>query len=75
MTVEELMDLLGDLPSDMEVRFASQPNYPFEYSIDGAVVVEVENKRTGDSEEILYLEEGHQIGYLPGSVSEELGWR
>lgn len=75
MTVEELIDLLSDLPSDTEVRFASQPNYPFEYEIDNVVVVEVENKRTGDFETIAYLEEGRQIGYLPGSVSEELGWR
>lgn len=75
MTVQDLMDLLSELPSDMEVRFASQPNYPFEYSIDDAVVVEVENNRTGEETEILYLSEGRQIGYLPGSVSSELGWR
>ena len=67
--------MLEGLDPDTEVRFASQPNYPFEYDIDNVVVVEVENKRTGDSEESVYLEEGRQIGYLPGDVSRELGWR
>ncbi len=43
--------------------------------INDVVVVEVENKRTGHSEEIVYLGEGSQIGYLPGDVSIELGWR
>jgi hypothetical protein len=75
MTVGEMLDMLEGLDPDMEVRFASQPNYPFEYDINDIVVVEVENKRTGDSEEVVYLEEGRQIGYLPGDVSRELGWR
>lgn len=74
MTVGEMLEMLEGLNPDMEVRFASQPNYPFEYDIDNVLVVESENKRTGDSEEIVYLEEGRQIGYLPGNVSVELGW-
>jgi len=75
MTVGEMLDMLEGLDHDMEVRFASQPNYPFEYDIDNIVIVEVENKRTGGSKEVVYLEEGRQIGYLPGDVSRELGWR
>jgi hypothetical protein len=75
MTVGDMLDILEGLDQNTEVRFASQPNYPFEYNINDVVVVEVENKRNGHSEEIVYLGEGSQIGYLPGDVSIELGWR
>lgn len=74
MTVGELLDMISELPSDMEVRFASQPNYPFEYNISDVVVVEVEDRR-GETKEIVYLAEGRQLGYLPGDVSVELGWK
>ena len=68
MTVDELRDVLECYDGDMEVRFASQPNWPFEYSINDAVPVKT------DDGEIIYLEEGRQIGYLPGDAKDELGW-
>ena len=68
MTVNELKDLLEFYDGDMEVRFASQPNWPFEYSINDAVPVST------DDGEIIYLEEGHQIGYLPSEVKDKLDW-
>ena len=68
MTVDELKEVLEYYDGDMEVRFASQPNWPFEYSINDAVLV-----KTDDSE-VIYLEEGHQIGYLPIEAKEELNW-
>jgi hypothetical protein len=68
MTVEELMYELEGLDPNSEVRFASQPSWPFEYNIAGIVSVEV------DGEEVVYLEEGRQLGYLPGEVKDELGW-
>ena len=68
MTINELKDLLEFYDGDMEVRFASQPNWPFEYSIIDAVPVST------DDGEIIYLEEGHQIGYLPSEVKDKLGW-
>jgi len=37
MTVGELISLLMDFNEETEVRIASQPNYPSEYSIAGAV--------------------------------------
>ena len=52
----------------MEVRFASQPSWPFEYSILNAVLAHV------DEEDVIYLEEGSQLGYLPREAKEELGW-
>ena len=74
MTVAQLIEELEHIDPDTEVRFASQPNWPFEYSINDVVEVEVENRRTGESETVVYLEEGLQIGYLPGEAKNMLGW-
>lgn len=68
MTVSELKEILEYYDDDIEVRFASQPNWPFEYSILDAVMVNV------DEEDIIYLEEGQQLGYLNYKAKEELGW-
>ena len=68
MKVSELKEILEHYDDDMEVRFASQPNWPFEYSILDAVMVHV------DEEDVIYLEEGQQLGYLPREAKEELGW-
>ena len=79
MTVGELIEELKYVNEDCEVRFASQPSWPFEYSINGVVqaVVEKPDKHTYDgyeTEDVVYLEEGRQIGYLPSEAKEELGW-
>ena len=73
MRVEELIEYLRDCDQDTEVRFASQPSWPFEYSINSVVEVEVEN-RTGESEKVIFLEEGRQLGYLHRAVKDELMW-
>jgi len=84
MTVAELIRLLEDCDGDSEVRFASQPSWPFEYSI--ADVVEHypqpepypdEDDLAGEEyegEPVVYLVEGQQLAYLPGAVKNELGW-
>jgi hypothetical protein len=59
---------------DVEVRMAQQPKWAFEYSIESAVTIEVEDENTDDKEKIVYLSEGSQIGYLPELASSELGW-
>ena len=64
MTVGELIEELRLFDQDAPVRFASQPSWPFEYSINGVV------QAVGN----VYLEEGRQIGYLPKGAKEELGW-
>lgn len=74
MTVADLIWELEQMNPEAEVRFASQPNWPFEYSIASVVSVEVEDRRTEESVETVYLEEGRQLGYLPGEAKEELGW-
>ena len=74
MTVADLIWQLEQMNPEAEVRFASQPSWPFENDIDSVVSVEVENPRTGEEVEVVYLEEGRQIGYLPGEAKRELGW-
>ena len=72
MTVRELIEELKYMDEDATVRFASQPSWPFEYSINGVVQTIVDNR--GNEEDIVYLEEGRQVGYLPSEAKEELGW-
>lgn len=92
--LEELRDEYGD---ETEVRFASQPRYPFEYeisevvgvsaeaerevlrlemSLEGATPEEIEEELSDveDTDPIVYLAEGSQIGYLPEAATEALGW-
>ena len=77
MTISELRELIEELEEsglgDAEVRLATQPAWPFEYSLSPAFDIEGKN---GDSP-VLYLAEGRQIGYLPGDVKDNLtcqGW-
>lgn len=72
LTVEELMDRLSEMPPEAEVRIAEQPQWPFEYSIESFNPVVV--ARDGDNNEVVYIVEGSQLGYLPGSVANEVGW-
>ncbi len=72
MTVGELIHELKYMDEGATVRFASQPSWPFEYSINGVVQTIVDNR--GNEEDIVYLEEGRQVGYLPSEAKEELGW-
>lgn len=86
MIVEELMALLEEMDPEAEVRLASQPAWPFEWTISTVVEVE-DSKIEGDQEtgeefwretgagRIVYIAEGQQLGYLPGYVSDQLGWR
>lgn len=67
MTVDELKEILEDYDGDMEVHIAFQPSWPLEYSIDSDAVAEHDG--------ILYLAERDQVGYLPGEVRPQLGWR
>ena len=60
--------------NDVEVRTAQQPKWAFEYSIEQAVTIEVEDENTDEREKVVYLAEGSQIGYLPELASSELGW-
>jgi|TARA_R110000787_G_scaffold51123_1_gene121311 hypothetical protein len=74
MVVEELIEMLQGCNPEAEIRFASQPSWPFEYSINDAVEVEIENNRTGQSQDVVFLEEGSQLGYLPSEAKNQLMW-
>jgi hypothetical protein len=74
MTVAQLIDQLEQMNPEAQVRFASQPNWPFEYSICSVVQVEIEDARTEEVVETVYLEEGRQLGYLASEAKDELGW-
>ena len=74
MRVEELIELLEGCNPEAEVRFASQPSWPFEYSIETAIEVDLDGNDTGIPKDVVYLEEGSQIGYLPGLAKFELSW-
>lgn len=69
MTVQDLIYELQQMNPNAQVRFASQPQWPFEYTISSAIQVDFD-----DETEVVYLEEGTQIGYLPAKVREELNW-
>lgn len=73
MTVEELIEELKYMDKDATVRFASQPSWPFEYSIYGVVQTTVRDNEDNERD-MVYLEEGRQVGYLPAEAKEELGW-
>jgi hypothetical protein len=69
---------------DVEVRFAHQPDWPFELEIaspdtDGLAIFpsRADDGRliSREGRDVVYLAEAGQVGYLPGDVAESLGWR
>jgi hypothetical protein len=64
MKVGYLIEELQYLNPDMEVKIASQPNWPLEYSIGSVSEVGGE----------VYLVEKTQLGYLSQEVCDEIGW-
>ena len=78
MKVAELMEALAELPPDAEVRVAEQPSCPMEYGICEPVLVEVVPVARYNDDiagPVVYLPEAEHVGYLPGVVAVELGWR
>ena len=92
MTIQELIEQLTQLAEEygdeVEVRLATQPSWPFEYSIGNVIAVqsgmtkeeiaiaEAAIRDEKDSTKlVVYIGEGTQLGYLSGNVSRELGWR
>lgn len=76
-TVGELVAALEDYDPDTPVRLASQPGWPFEYSI--GAVVHTPDDAEGDGTEptddpVVWIGEGQQLGYLPGIAADALGW-
>jgi hypothetical protein len=90
MTVAQLIGFLNEQPDDAEVRLAFQPAWPFEYTISSEIPVigpdeirqTIRDMSVGDPEleelekvdNIVYICEGTQERYLPGSVARTAGW-
>ena len=72
--IEELEYLKETVGEDAEVRWAAQPRYPFEYSIDETIVHVQEHSNSYETKNVVYLAEGSQIGYLPEEAAKELSW-
>lgn len=72
MTIDDLREMIEGLDGDIEVRLAMQPRWPFEYSIDRAILKtealesgdpDEDDESPDDDDEVLYLTEGSQLGY------------
>lgn len=78
-TLQEIEEAIG---GDVEVRYAHQPRWAFEYSIRGAAYVEAgKDYYDFDDEDrppipakksVVYLAEGQQLNYLPGEAARAL---
>ena len=78
MTLTELKEMINDMiieigeeeAENVEVKYASQPSWPFENSIAPIMVFDLEQ----ENPDVVYLAENRQLGYLPGTIKAELGW-
>lgn len=78
MNVAELIEILEDCDPETEIRLASQPKWPFEYSISNVVLAQPSvdlDEFDGGDPRVVYIAEGTQIDYLSGDACEMLGWR
>lgn len=64
-TVGDLIARLERYPDETPIALASQPTYPFEYTIVG-----VEEAEDGK----VYLIEGAQVAYLSNVARQAVGW-
>jgi hypothetical protein len=65
MTVDELITKLEAMDPEAQVRLATQPNYPFEYTV--GQVVEAEDGTC-------WIAVGEQQGYLGDEARDALEW-
>lgn len=76
-TVGDLIVTLECFDLDTRIRLASQPGWPFEYTIGGIALTpdDAEHNSTATTDEPgVWIGEGRQVGYLPGTASNALGW-
>ncbi|MGH3833676.1 MAG: hypothetical protein ACRDRS_25115 [Pseudonocardiaceae bacterium] len=80
----EKIDTVGDLIAALEcydpdtpIRLASQRHWPFEYTLGGVALTPDDaegdgTEPTGDP--VVWIAEGRQVDYLPGTARSALGW-
>ena len=74
LTVGELKEILEFVDDDVVIRFAAQPSWPMEYSVEAPDVIYGDDDSDLDPN-VFYLAEKSQLGYLPSNVSQALGWK
>lgn len=75
-TVGELIAALQDYEPHTPIRWAAQPAWPFEYTI-GTIVATLDDADSGNDrtdEPVVWFGEGQQVGYLPDTARDALGW-
>lgn len=73
MTVGELLEALEAVNPDAEIRLATQPGWPLQYAVNGAVAL----TNPGTADTIVYLGEGDtpradESPYVPTAVAHAL---
>jgi hypothetical protein len=62
MNKQDLIELLEDLPDDIEIRLAFQPNWPLEYALSGDLALGLSDSELGDHYSDLETESGESLG-------------
>ena len=74
--IETLTALVDEHGGDVEVRLAFQPSWPFEHAVGDVVLVTLRERSVSTIDTpVVYIGEGAQLGYLPGSAAIALDWR
>ena len=69
--IEKLQDVQRGTSDDPVVLLATQPGWPFEYSIGRQVILA---ERDSDGEGAVFIAEGGSQQYLSTDVASQLGW-
>lgn len=79
-TVGDLRDALEDYDRNTPLRLTRQPSWPAEHTIDTVVATPDDDTDTDstsvfdEQRQVVWLVEGEQVGYLPTTVAQQIGW-
>ena len=77
MNINELIEQLQEIAEvspNAEVRYAAAPNWPMEYSIGNELTLVDKGSSAVGGEDVVYISERDQIGYLDGEAVDANGW-
>ena len=72
MTVSGLIEHLQNMDPEATVRLAIQPSWPFEHEVGRVVEAYDQDPDSDDAENVVFIGEGHQVGYLSGWARDEM---